>query len=119
MSVIAICLFGLLALISLCVFQPKSALAQNYPVQGFDVSHHQGDINWKMISPKKYQFVYLKATEGGDYKDDKFQDYWLEAREQGLHVGAYHFYRLCKDGASQAQNFIETVPIKECFSACN
>jgi lysozyme len=27
-------------------------------------------------------------------------------------VGAYHFYRLCRDGQIQAQNFIETVPKK-------
>ena len=26
--------------------------------------------------------------------------------------GAYHFYRLCRDGQIQAQNFIETVPKK-------
>jgi lysozyme len=44
------------------------------------------------ISPQHYQFVYLKATEGGDYQDDKFQQYWLEARERGLRVGAYHSF---------------------------
>lgn len=27
-------------------------------------------------------------------------------------VGAYHFYRLCREGKIQAQNFIETVPNK-------
>ncbi len=70
---------------------PAKAIAQDYPVQGFDVSHHQENINWKKISPKKFQFVYLKATEGGDYKDPKFQENWLKAREHGFHVGAYHF----------------------------
>ncbi|OTG72810.1 lysozyme [Acinetobacter sp. ANC 4169] len=94
------------------VLHHNPASAQEYPVKGFDVSHHQGDIQWKQISPKSYQFVYLKATEGGDFKDRKFQDYWLQAREHGLLVGAYHFYRLCRDGEIQAQNFIETVPNK-------
>lgn len=69
---------------------PAKAIAQDYPVQGFDVSHHQENINWKNITPK-FQFVYLKATEGGDYKDPKFQENWLKAREHGFHVGAYHF----------------------------
>ena len=64
------------------------------------------NIDWKKISPQHYQFVYLKATEGGDYQDDKFQQYWLEARERGMRVGAYHFFRLCRDGDIQAQNFI-------------
>lgn len=92
--------------------QNNVASAQEYPVKGFDVSHHQGDIQWQSISPQEFKFVYLKATEGGDFKDRKFQDNWLKAREQGFLVGAYHFYRLCRDGQIQAQNFIETVPKK-------
>ena len=88
------------------------ASAQEYPIKGFDVSHHQGEIEWRKISPKTFQFIYLKATEGGDFKDRKFQDNWIQAREQGFLVGAYHFYRLCRDGRIQAQNFIETVPNK-------
>lgn len=88
------------------------ASAQEYTVKGFDVSHHQNEIEWSKISPQEFQFVYLKATEGGDFKDRKFQENWLQAREQGLLVGAYHFYRLCRDGNIQAQNFMETVPLK-------
>ena len=91
-------------------FHPASA--QEYPVKGFDVSHHQKDIQWSKISPRQYQFVYLKATEGGDFKDRKFQDNWFKAREQGFRVGAYHFFRLCRDGQIQAENFIDTVPKK-------
>lgn len=104
--------------VALCIFlffsfYPKQpAKAQEYPIKGFDVSHHQKDIQWKQISPQEFQFVYLKATEGGDFKDRKFQENWLQARERGFLVGAYHFYRLCRDGEVQAQNFIETVPLK-------
>jgi lysozyme len=94
------------------VFYQQKASAQDYAIRGFDVSHHQGEINWTKISPLQYQFVYLKATEGGDFKDRNFQQNWLKAREQGLHVGAYHFYRLCRDGTVQAENFIATVPRK-------
>ena len=94
------------------VLHHNPASAQEYPVKGFDVSHHQGDIQWKKISPKEFQFIYLKATAGGDFKDRKFQENWLQAREQGFLVGAYHFYRLCRDGEIQAQNFIATVPNK-------
>ena len=94
------------------LFHQQKASAQDYAIRGFDVSHHQGEINWKKISPVQYQFVYLKATEGGDFKDRNFQENWLKAREQGLHVGAYHFYRLCRDGKVQAENFIATGPNK-------
>jgi lysozyme len=40
-------------------------------VQGLDVSHHQGEIRWGEV-PKSFSFVYIKATEGGDFKDKKF-----------------------------------------------
>ena len=96
----------------LLVFKQPSAHAADYPIHGFDVSHHQKEIDWKKIPKQKYKFVYLKSTEGGDFKDTKFQEYWLQAREQGFLVGAYHFYRLCRDGSIQAQNFIESVPRK-------
>ncbi|OTG81268.1 lysozyme [Acinetobacter sp. ANC 4558] len=111
-------LFGLLffcfaLLVYMLIIPHHSASANDYPIQGFDVSHHQGDIQWEKISPKTYQFVYLKATEGGDFKDRKFEENWLRAREKGFLVGAYHFYRLCRDGSIQAKNFIETVPNKK------
>ena len=107
---------GLLCMISAAVFfmffPHRPASAQDYLIKGFDVSHHQKAIQWKKISPKEFKFVYLKATEGGDFKDTKFQDNWLQAREQGFRVGAYHFYRLCRGGEIQAQNFIDSVPNK-------
>lgn len=92
------------------LFYQNKANAKAYPVQGFDVSNHQGEIDWQRIDPKKYQFVYLKATEGGDFVDKRFAENWQKARQQGFNVGAYHFYRMCRDGAVQAQNFIRTVP---------
>ena len=106
------CLAVAALLIYVFIFQQPKTNAAEFPIQGFDVSHHQKEVQWHRISPQKYQFVYLKATEGGDFSDRKFQDNWLKAREQGLHVGAYHFYRLCRDGQSQAAHFIATVPKK-------
>lgn len=101
---------GMLMLLNMAHFAHAQS---SFTVRGFDVSHHQGKIDWTQISRQHYQFVYLKATEGGDYLDPKFQDYWLEARERGLSVGAYHFYNLCRDAEVQSQNFIHTVPKKE------
>ena len=81
-----------------------------YPVQGIDVSRHQGHIDWAKIDPKRYQFVFIKATEGGDYRDPNFRNNWQQARAQGLMVGGYHFFRNCKSGQAQAENFIAVVP---------
>lgn len=83
---------------------------KEYPIQGLDISHHQGEIDWNLIPKERYQFVYIKATEGGDFKDKKFKRNWEQARKAGFKVGAYHFFTLCKGGDEQAKNFIATVP---------
>ena len=33
-------------------------------ILGIDVSHHQGDINWQLVSADGKTFAYVKATEG-------------------------------------------------------
>ena len=38
-------------------------------------------------------FVFIKATEGGTFKRQKFIDNIRLAREAGLKTGAYHFFR--------------------------
>ena len=81
--------------------------------EGIDLSHHNGRINWDALSSAPVDFVYLKATEGRDWKDTRFQENWLEASQRGWHVGAYHFYLLCRNGAAQADNFIQSVEVRE------
>ncbi|MCE7887214.1 MAG: lysozyme [Alphaproteobacteria bacterium PRO2] len=83
---------------------------EQYSVHGLDVSHHQGDIRWNEIPQDRFRFVYIKATEGGDHKDKKFLQNWSEARAAGFKTGAYHFFTLCRKGAEQAANFINSVP---------
>lgn len=81
-----------------------------FPIQGIDISHHQGVIDWNKLRTEKIAFVFIKATEGGDYKDPTFIANWTMSHSEGYKTGAYHFYRLCKNGREQAANFIGTVP---------
>jgi lysozyme len=91
----------------------------NYPdkneflIVGIDISHHQGNIRWEELKTENISFVIIKATEGGDYKDPLFKTNWVNSKKEGYKTGAYHFYRICKDGKEQAKNFIETVPNDE------
>lgn len=85
----------------------------DYQIHGIDISRHQGDIIWKNFDKQQYQFIFIKATEGGDYQDPKFQENWLNAHELDLYVGAYHFFRNCKTGEEQANNYINTVPKRQ------
>jgi len=84
-----------------------------YPVQGIDVSNHQNEIDWEKVDKHQVQFAFIKATEGGDFKDKSFIRNWVNARREGIVVGAYHFFTFCKSGEEQAQNFIETVPVED------
>lgn len=82
-----------------------------YPIRGIDVSHHQHKIDWVKVKKQNIQFAYIKATEGGDFKDKRFIENWNEAMSAGIDLGAYHFFTFCKTGRQQAKNFIETVPV--------
>ena len=105
-----------LVLVSGCVFsfflgflRLNYPSLKTYPVQGIDVSHHQGEINWSSIPKDKVKFVYIKATEGGDWRDPMFTQNWTGAKNSGFEVGAYHFFTLCRDGITQAKNFMNLV----------
>jgi lysozyme len=81
-----------------------------YGVIGVDVSHHQGDIDWPTLAHTDVAFAYIKATEGGDFRDRRFQASWEGARKAGLLRGAYHFFTQCRTGTEQARNFVAAVP---------
>ena len=98
---------ALLAGIYLLTYRPD---ASRYPVRGVDVSHHQGDIDWEAVAGDNVAFAYMKATEGGDWKDRKFIENWKAAREAGIATGAYHFFTLCRPGKDQAENFLASLP---------
>lgn len=83
--------------------------AAQYPIHGVDVSHYQGDIDWKMLANQDIQFAYIKATEGSSHVDENFVSNYKEAQQAGLRVGAYHFFSYDSAGITQAEHFIDTV----------
>jgi lysozyme len=92
------------------MWMPNSPRLANYPVRGLDVSAHQGRVNWRSVAKSGIRFVYLKATEGGDFRDQRLIENLRDARAAGLTCGAYHFFSLRSPGVVQAQNFIGAVP---------
>jgi lysozyme len=81
-----------------------------FPLRGIDVSHHQGAIDWTEVVSDDVAFAYVKASEGGDYRDRELRRNIAEANRVGLPVGAYHFVTFSRAGADQARNFVEAVP---------
>lgn len=88
-----------------------------YSMHGIDVSHYQGDINWKMLKQTRQgkfpvEFIFMKATEGGDFSDDRFVANFDSAKVHGFIRGAYHFYNPKTDADKQADFFIRSVKLE-------
>lgn len=39
-----------------------------------DVSHHQGEINWRKVSDSTVKRAYVKATDGVGYVDQRLRE---------------------------------------------
>lgn len=83
--------------------------AAKYPVRGIDISSHNGMINFDAVKSDGIEFVFIKATEGVDFRDTNFRLNYEKARAAGLMIGAYHFFRFDSDGIDQAINLLNTV----------
>jgi lysozyme len=85
------------------------AAGTDYAVQGIDVSHYQGTINWASVKNSGKAFAICKATEGTTFTDSKFATNWAGMKSAGLIRGAYHFGRPGTDPVVQANKFCDVV----------
>ncbi len=75
-------------------------------IHGIDLSHYQGDVGWDVLGENtKVNYVYLKATEGGNKVDDRYARNIRLARQNGLFVGSYHYFRPATPLRAQFENF--------------
>src|SRR6185369_7344667 len=97
------------------------ARADAVNLQGIDVSHWQGTINWASVAadPKGIKFVFMKATEDTNYTDPTFNTNLAGAKANGILAGPYHFCRLdtntadpAADGAAEANYFLSKIKAK-------
>lgn len=81
-------------------------------LQGIDVSHWQGQPNWKNVKRYGIAFALIKATQGTGFIDPEFERNWSGAAAAGLARGANHF-GVGTPGAAQAKHFLDVVKPKE------
>ncbi len=91
---------------------------EGYSVQGIDVSHYQGKIDWDklhgaLIEGNPIRFIIMKSTEGNSVIDGNFKNNFQQAYQYGLIRGAYHFFVPGVDARSQAEHFLRQVSLKE------
>lgn len=69
-----------------------------------DVSHHQGAIDWPVVAAAGIKIAMIKATEGTNFVDPRWDANWRGAERVGLAVIPYHFLRPIGPG-QQAAHF--------------
>ena len=80
-------------------------IASYYELQGVDVSHFQGDIDWEVLKDQGISFAYIKATEGSGHVDTRLDANYQGVRESGIIYGFYHFLSLESAPETQMENF--------------
>ena len=84
-----------------------------WEVFGVDVSSYQGTVDWHTLAGQGVDFAFIKATEGSLLQDKQFAANWAGALEAGVRPGAYHFLSYDSPGETQADNFIDLVPVTQ------
>lgn len=93
------------------ILLPDEAAPSQWEVFGVDVSAYQGEVDWSVLARQSVAFGFIKATEGSSLQDRQFAANWSGAMEAGVRPGAYHFFSYDSPGESQAENFIDLVPV--------
>jgi lysozyme len=73
-----------------------------------DVSHHNGNVNFKKVADAGIVGVIHKATQGQTGTDNQYAANRKKAEAAGLLWGAYHF-GTDSDGVSQAEHFLDFI----------
>lgn len=67
----------------------------NPVAKGIDISHWQGAIDFARVKQQGFSFAIIRATAGNKngvlYADENFENYYVHAKNAGLHVGTYHY----------------------------
>jgi GH25 family lysozyme M1 (1,4-beta-N-acetylmuramidase) len=89
-------------------------------LEGIDVSHWQGTINWTKVAAAGKKFAIIKATDGQVQADGKlyidpmYATNHAEAKAAGLWTGAYHFARPSTnagDAVAEADHFASVMKL--------
>jgi len=80
-------------------------------LEGIDISHWQGTINWASVAKTGKKFAFMKASEDTWYADPTYRSNRDQAKANGIKVGAYHFAQpstAAGNATAQADWFIST-----------
>jgi lysozyme len=77
-------------------------------VHGIDVSTYQGAIKWSTVDTTNKQFAFVRVANG-ETIDDRFDENWVHAKNQGVIRGAYQYFEPGQGGYAQADTMIDHI----------
>jgi lysozyme len=83
-------------------------------LEGIDVSHWQGTINWTKVAAAGKTFAIIKASQDTTYVDPMYATNHAAAKAAGLWTGAYHFAQpttALNDAVAEADHFAAVVTL--------
>lgn len=89
--------------------QKTNIIPKEGTLDGIDVSHYQGDIDWAQVKAAGVKFAFIKAAQGASNTDDYFNDNYVGAISNGIRAYPYFFYNPGDDPAAQADNFLNAI----------
>ncbi len=94
--------------LTLCTLQ--STIARE-TFRGIDVSAYQGAINFKELASSGCNYLYIRAGEGGNTVDSRFEENYQGAKSESLHYGFYYYVtaKNTSEAESQAEHFASLI----------
>lgn len=89
-------------------------MRENKRLDGIDVSHWDGKIQFRRVRESGIRLVYIKATQGTTEVDPDFERNYREADRENLRIGFYHYVtaRNLAEAKAQAAFFAERIKEK-------
>lgn len=72
-------------------------------IKGIDISSWQQGIDFSLVKKNGVEVVYIKATQGINYIDESFKNFYENAKNIGFDIGFYHFLVPTISGKEQAE----------------
>jgi lysozyme len=87
--------------------QAAVVCADGVTVKGMDVSYYETSVDWVAAHAAGIDFAIIRATDGTQYIDPKFPEYWAGAKAAGVIRAAYQFFRPAEDPIAQADLLLQ------------
>ncbi len=87
----------------------ETVCADGPTLDGIDVAHYQGDIDWAAVRADGVSFAFIRVSHSTHTPDRLFEQNWAGAKQAGVIRGVYQYFRPADDPVAQANYMLERV----------